>query len=276
MNKKFVYIVSGLILVCCSMHVLAQTGQTVESELLRNETEIRLFQFIDDLDKLTGKVDDNVVADELQEVRKRLNVIDIKWNTYFQIKQTEIAEDDELLNIVSDYHQARQALSDSIDFKVHRIEALESFDKAELLISTQDSVYKQLYTKALELSLSSSLAPLLETLKGKEQLRFADIKKNYEQAKNIVVELPSLQKRMDQLEECYVALKNYSDKIQAAEYKPWIQQIKDYLLGIAAVSIILMFINMVQAKIKMLKQARENANKFKQMTHGQNDDYPII
>ena len=39
---------------------------------------------------------------------------------------------------------------------------------------------------------------------------------------------------------------------------------------------ILMFINMAQAKIKMIKQARENAKKFSQMMNKDENDYPTI
>lgn len=81
---------------------------------------------------------------------------------------------------------------------------------------------------------------------------------------------------MNEIEQHYIDLKNTSDKIQALEYKPWFQRIKDYLFGLAAVSMILLFVNALQSKIQMLKQTRENAKKLKQMQNKEEDDYPSI
>ena len=39
---------------------------------------------------------------------------------------------------------------------------------------------------------------------------------------------------------------------------------------------ILMFVNVLQAKLKTLKQARENAKKLRQMMNKEEDDYPTI
>ena len=39
---------------------------------------------------------------------------------------------------------------------------------------------------------------------------------------------------------------------------------------------ILLFLNMLQAKLKALKQARENAKKLREMMDKDNNDYPTI
>ena len=39
---------------------------------------------------------------------------------------------------------------------------------------------------------------------------------------------------------------------------------------------ILLLLNTVQAKLKAAKQARENAKKLRELTRGENDDYPTI
>ena len=121
-----------------------------------------------------------------------------------------------------------------------------------------------------------SAAPQLEQLKGEEQSLFAEVQQQYETAKNLSQEFPVFQPRFQQIEEKYIELKNRSEKIQALEYKPWIERVKDYLYSLAAVAMILMFINMVQAKIKTLKQARENAKKLREALHKEEDDYPTI
>jgi hypothetical protein len=59
------------------------------------------------------------------------------------------------------------------------------------------------------------------------------------------------------------------------EYKPFIQRIKDYLLGLAAVAILMMFVNLLSQKLKQLKAAREQAKKMKESMMGQKE-YPTI
>jgi hypothetical protein len=58
-------------------------------------------------------------------------------------------------------------------------------------------------------------------------------------------------------------------------YKPFIQRIKDYLLGFAAVAILLLFFNLMSSKMKTIKQAREQAKKMKDMMAGHHN-YPTI
>ena len=113
-------------------------------------------------------------------------------------------------------------------------------------------------------------------MKGKAQLLFPDIQKMYEVAKGAAQEFPDLQSKMDNVEECFIKLKNSSAEIQALEYKPLLQRIKDYLFSFAAVAIILMFFNMVQAKIQMIKQASKKAKEYEEMMKGNQDDYPTI
>ena len=75
----------------------------------------------------------------------------------------------------------------------------------------------------------------------------------------------------------FAVLKNKSDTIQKMTYKPLIQRIKDYLLGLAAVAVLLMFISMMKARIKAAKEARKNLKKIKDaMTMSGQEDYPTI
>lgn len=88
---------------------------------------------------------------------------------------------------------------------------------------------------------------------------FAEVQNHYDIAKSLSEEFSNFLPRFQPIEEKYIELKNISEKIQALEYKPWLQRIKDYLYSLAAVAMILLFLNMLQAKLKALKQARENA-----------------
>lgn len=239
----------------------------------KGETEIKIQQFIDEINRIIEKQIND--ADDLNEANKRLNSLDIKWNAFFQSKQNEIAENEQVLDMVSSYQQLRQATTDTIGIRKQRMEASENFAKADKFIASKKKEYQELYETAVQLSLVQKLADQLEALKGKEQLLSAEVDKNYEQAKEAANLQKGLKHKMEKLENNYIELKNYSEKIQAAEYKPFFERIKEYLFGLAAVTIILMFVNMLQAKIKMIKQARENAKKFKEMNQGQ-DDYPTI
>ena len=121
-----------------------------------------------------------------------------------------------------------------------------------------------------------ALGPELEKVKGKEQLLFTEIQEQYNTAKGLSQEFKDFLPRFQPIEEKYIELKNTSEKIQALEYKPWLERIKDYLYSLAAVAIILLFINMLQAKIKAFKQARENAKKLREMMDNNDNDYPTI
>ncbi len=248
---------------------------TFDNEMHLLEIESRLLGFYQELEEISVKVG-QYTPDELIKADKQITTIDTKWNAYYQSKQIEIAEDDSLLQIVANYQLAKQNLLDSIVVQKHFFDAQKSFANAETFIKTQDSIYAQLYKTAFELSLVQALGPELEKVKGKEQLLFTEIQEQYNTAKGLSQEFKDFLPRFQPIEEKYIELKNTSEKIQALEYKPWLERIKDYLYSLAAVAIILLFINMLQAKIKAFKQARENAKKLREMMDNNDNDYPTI
>jgi hypothetical protein len=83
---------------------------------------------------------------------------------------------------------------------------------------------------------------------------------------------------MTVLDEQYVVMKSVSEKVQALEYKPFFQRVKDYVLGFAAVAIILMFFNMSMAKFKAYRDKVNNLGKYKKMldNQGKGTNYPTI
>ena len=257
--------------------VVAQPeGDAFADDMQLLEIESRMLDFYDQLNELSARVPHAKTEAELTEVDRQATALDTKWNAYYQSNQTEIAADDSLLQIVADYQLVKQGLSDSIAGKRHLNEVRTGFAEVEAFIFAQDSAYARLYETALEYSLVKSLAPQLEKVQGREQLLFAAVQSRYEHAKNWAQEVPELQPRFPKIEEKYLELKNTSEKIQDMKFKPWIQRIKDYLYSIAAVAMILMFVNVLQAKLKTLKQARENAKKLRQMMNKEEDDYPTI
>ena len=241
----------------------AQTNSKQEQlidEMQRLEIESRMLYFYDQLHTLSSTLSQRT-PDGLVEANQQITTIDTKWNAYYQARQNVIADDDSLLQIVADYQLVKQALIDTIASKQHFFEAQKNFADAEKFCMSQDSLYQELDKKAMEYSLVKTTAPQLEQLKGQEQSVFAELQQQYETAKSLSQEFPAFQPRFQQTEE---------------KYKPWIQRVKDYLYSFAAVAMILMFINMVQAKIKALKQARENAKKLREALNNEEDDYPTI
>lgn len=264
-----------IILSCTS--VSGQDEQTTFADKMHLlETEGRMLYFYQELKDISARLGQCKTIEELAGTNKQVTAIDAKWSTYYQSRQIEIAEDDSLLQIVADYQLAKQNLLDSIAFRKHIIDARKEFTEAEIFFQKQDSSYAQLYKTALELSLVQALTPKLEKMKGKEQLLFAEAQGHYDTVKSLTEEFSEFLPRFQAIEEKFIEMKNTSEKIQALEYKPLLERIKDYLYSLAAVAMILLFLNMVQAKIKALKQARENAKKLREMMNNEESDYPTI
>lgn len=276
----------------CPVVTLAQEEELEEGDTIYVDLTTRLEMFVDELDELRSvcqmpimvsgsmPVSNSLVSvytDRVAEISRTLDALNLRWDTFCRARQDEIAEDDELMDVIANFQELKQAVSDTIESKRKAVQALKDFAKADQQIISQVPVYKQLNRKAFELSLMSKLAPQLERLKSREQLMFADIEQNYAQAKAAVGLIPDLASRMKIVEEQYIGLKSTSESIQAMEYKPLIQRLKDYLIGLAAVAIIIMFLNLAKSKYSSLKQARQNLKKYNEMMKkGQGGDYPTI
>lgn len=233
-----------------------------------------LEEFIGQIYKIAAIQVDNM--EDIKAVDKKINSLDTKWNVYYNAKQANIADNDAMMELVSQYQQIKQDTKDSLDTYKNHLVQIQNFNKADKFITSQMAVYQKMADQAQKLSLADALAPKLEDLKAKEQVIFADIEKNYELAKTAAAQNTYLTKRMDQITNNYIELKKYSEQIQAAEYKPFIERIKDYLIGLAAVAILLMFINMVQAKIKAYKQMKESAKQLEKYRMQNDTEHPSI
>lgn len=217
----------------------------------------------------------DVVGDRLKALTTALNSFTVRWDTYSQAQQVYVADNEELLNKVAQIQQIRQAVTDSLAARQQQHDQLTAFSKAEQMIWGQDKTYRRLYQQAAKYSLSSKLAAQLEKVKAEEQALFADIQTNYNQAKTAADAFPGLKVRMKGMDSKFFELQTVSAKIQEMAYKPFIQRIKDYLFGLAAVAILLLFFNLMSSKLKTIKQAREQAKKMKEMMTGQHN-YPTI
>lgn len=260
---------------------------------LKLEIETRLSQFSDELNQLFAvsqmplSFDGNVEASQslisameqrMNYLNQSYNTLDVKWNTYYQAQLMDIANDEDLMEKVASFEGQKQVVKDSLDAKTQAVEAVMKFVEADKYIISQVSIYKSLYKKAYQLSLLQKLAPQLEKVKAKEQIIFGELQKNYEQAKASTELVPTLSKRMDVLDGQFVIMKSVSEKVQALEYKPFVQRVKDYVLGFAAVAIILLFLNGILTKFNAYRDKVANLKKYKEMMNnqGQGTNYPTI
>ena len=217
----------------------------------------------------------DAVGNRIKQLSIAVNSFTSRWNAYSQAQQVYITENDSLLNKMAEIQQMQQMVADTLASRKAQFDQLSAFAKAESVIWGQDKIYQRLYKEATQYSMAPQLASKLEKVKAEEQAKFADISKYYAQAKEAAETFPGLTLRMKAIDDKYFQLQTVSAKIQEMAYKPFIQRVKDYLLGLAAVAMLLMFLNMARSKLKAAKAAKEQAKKMKEMMDGEHN-YPTI
>ena len=313
MSSWLRYIMMGLLTLTLSVSLMAQqqavppqkgnaaatTPEENPAELsaaeqaLILEIKSRLSQFSDDFQQLQmaenmsldpdAKLDVNknfvsVLEGRIKTYNQRYNSLDVMWTTYTQAQQMDIANDEDLMTMVANIEAKKQSVKDTLDAKTEMVKAISDFVEADQFIMSQVNVYKKLYKRAFKLSLLKKLAPQLEKAKAREQLVFEKLQASYNSAKAATELVPSLQPRMNVLDEQFVVMKSVSEKVQALEYKPLFQRVKDYIMGLAAVAIILLFVSMMITKYKAYKDKVANLKKVNEIMNKQGKDtqYPMI
>ena len=313
MSSWLRYIMMGLLTLTLSVSLMAQqqavppqkgnaavtTPEENPAELsaaeqaLILEIKSRLSQFSDDFQQLQmagsmsldpdTKLDVNknfvsALEGRMNTYNQRYNSLDVMWTTYTQAQQMDIANDEDLMTMVANIEAKKQSVKDTLDAKTEMVKAISDFVEADQFIMSQVNVYKKLYKRAFKLSLLKKLAPQLEKAKAREQLVFEKLQASYNSAKAATELVPSLQPRMNVLDEQFVVMKSVSEKVQALEYKPLFQRVKDYIMGLAAVAIILLFISMMITKYKAYKDKVANLKKVNEIMNKQGKDtqYPMI
>ena len=220
----------------------------------------------------------SVLEDRMNSYNQRYNSLDVMWTTYTQAQQMDIANDEDLMAMVANIEALKKSVKDTLDAKARMVKAVSDFVQADQFIMSQVNVYKKLYERAFKLSLLKKLAPQLEKAKAREQLVFEKLQASYNSAKAATELVPSLQPRMNVLDEQFVVMKSVSEKVQALEYKPLFQRVKDYIMGLAAVAIILLFVSMMLTKYKAYKDKVANLKKVNEIMNKQGKDtqYPMI
>ena len=265
-----------------SLPVAADAGMLEEQIMLYQEELVPLAVSSNIQLRLTanGPVSDYNIRMLNERIRQNESVLSsflFRWNTFKQVNQQEMAADETLMDLVTQVEQQLQAVSDSIRLRQQQCQSVTEFMSADRMLNSQDSIYKHYYQAALKLSMTKKTAPRLEQLKAREQILFQRLTEAHAKAKVATQLLPALEQRMAELDEKYSSLQVLSGKIQATEYKPLIQRLKDYLIGLACVAILLMFINMIVSKLQAARQARQAVKKYEEMMNQQGmGDYPTI
>lgn len=287
------YILAAVLALPTALSAQEATGEEPAlDERTRLEIQTRLDQYLEGMTKIHDAVVArlpvspdaqftdgyiNVLNHRLKGMESNLLSLGVRWDNYCPLQQWAITQDEGLMASVESFELMRQEATDSMEVRKQQILSLQAFIDAQALFERLDTAYNSLGKKAFSLSLTQKTAPLLEKEKKKEALLFAQVDEKFALAQQAGQDHLVSPERMEALEESYAALKNKSDAIQQMTYKPLIQRVKDYLIGLAAVAVLLMFLSMAQAKIKAAKAARENLKKMKEtMKLNGMDDYPTI
>lgn len=290
---SYLLITGQLLLLQGTLH--AQDQPAVGSELdetVRLEIQGRLNQFLDGMERIYNSCKsplpiskDTPVTDgylkmqgyRLRTLERSLKSMNVRWENYYPLQQWGISQDEGLTGSVERFELMRQEASDSLEVRKLMLQSLVDFADAKSYMSGLDSVYNRVGKECFTLSLTSKTAAQLEKQKLKEQLLFTSVQERFDKAKEAGRYHLVSDRQMNELEDSYAALKNKSETIQAIQYKPLIQRIRDYLMSLAAVAVLLMFISMMRAKIKAAKEMRENMKKYKDtLKLNGKDDYPTI
>lgn len=247
-------------------YILSEDGEILAEHIIA---------FMEETTELMDYIGDAQQA-QISSIHRFANIINTRWKGFLQLEQEAISQDDSLMVLVSDFEQSMKMVTDSIAAREQKLQMHANFVNAEKFLSQQQQVYDRLLHKANMLAQTSQTATQLEQHKTHEQIIFANVQQHYNNAKEAALHDAKLQKRMEKIEQAYVKIKTDSETIQAAQYKPFIERAKDYLISAACVTILLMFITMLQARLKAIKQARKAANDMKKLIEKQHNDIPTI
>ena len=277
-------------LLCAQDPPVAEPG--VLDESVRLEVQGRLNQYLDGMQRVyrsctapfpqagDAPVTEGYIqmqAYRLRTLEQSLKSMGVRWDNYYATQQWEISQDEGLMASMERFVLMQQEAADSLEMRKKMLQAVQDYADARTYMAGLDSTYNRLGKQAFQLSLTSKTAPLLEKQKAKEQLIFATVEEKFAKAQEAGRLHVLSDQRMAELDDSYAVLKNKSDAIQAMQYKPLVQRIKDYLMSLAAVAVLLMFVSMVRARIKSAKDARENLKKYKDtLKLNGKDDYPTI
>lgn len=284
-----------LLALCCIALPLHAQDNTDDDQYLRQvqrELRSQLAHFTDDFEdlyeagcrpvRITERTLQSgyyvrTMSSQVKMMNRNLQSLNVRWDAFTAANLPTMADNDSLMNSMAHIELLKQAITDTIAALTTRCQAITDYLQAEHIILTQDSAYAKIYKQAMALSMIQKLTPQLQKLKAQEQVRFEQIQAAYDKLPAALEAVPELRKRSAVVNEHYYTTKAMSEKIQAMEYKPLIQRIKDYLMGLACVAVIMIFVNMIKTKLDAAKKAREAVKqRMEMMQQNSPTNYPTI
>lgn len=213
---------------------------------------------------------------QLKAIKRYVSAHDLKWTAFVGSVQDLIASDDNLVASVAGYQETRKKTDAAIEAREKSLSQLTDFVAAERAISQHVKQYEKLYKQAFSYSLVEKLTPELEKLKAKDLLLMEELSKHYENAHEAAKDNKMLTARWERLDSHYISIKSFSQQIQQLEYKSLMQRAKDYIMSMAAVAIILLFISFILLRIKSMRDMKKAADEAKKLREQQNSNIPTI
>lgn len=250
-------------------------GSNLSDELVKIEVSEGIGNFINEVKTFSYTLS-TAQPGQFKTMNRHASIMDTRWNDFYVKSVDIILQDEKLLEMAADYEQLWRAAMDSLNLCITRIEKASVFKKNEQFIQSKITAYKKFESDATKLSMVKQTAPQLEQLKVEEQLEFAKIKRAFQEAEEAIEINPALSERMKELRKTFINIQLCSTAIQQTEFKPFVAKIKDYLINLAAASIIAMFTIFLSNYIKTAKKAKEARKKMKEALGENNSITPTI
>lgn len=250
---------------------------------LANETEPDIIEVVGIIQNFMDETD--LVLSHITEANKEDAVLckqqfyklNLKWTKYYFSIENLALEYDEVLNLVVQLDDKIKELEELINKRFLFFKQEETFRKEQIELHNYLKEYEDMEKTALALSLTKEGEDKLKKLKAKEEILFGDVSSKFMNMKSILNEYPEIEDaKENEMEQLYANISVKSQTIRSAEYKPFVERIKVYLYSLAAVSLILMFVNMIQTKISAAKALKENAKVLENLQKRNSNEYPTI
>ena len=250
----------------------AEGSELTEEELMALEDQME--EYMIELGRIATNID-GANRSKVNNLSAMLLGLSMRFDAFMQLEQENMVGNELLMQLMAQYKVDFKAVTDSLEMQKKRVDARSDMVLCEKMFARYVARYDTLLKRATEYSLVKQTESQLEKVKAVEQMLFKDVEKHYQMAQEALAANPGLRGRMSGLEGQYADIQEKSTKIQAAEFKPFMARIQDYLKNCAYFAIILMFFVMLQSKMSAIKAAKQQAKKLKDMISS-NDDYPTI
>ena len=213
----------------------------------------------------------------MESAEQNISFYQQKWDMTVEMNKPFITEDQtEILNLLTEFPALTQQFKDAIEKQKQTASAKDAVNNIFKKLDGEEAAYRSLYKKAQILSLHKKGTPQLEQLKASEKLHFEELTQYYNTAKQGAEQFPALKEKFAKAENTYIKVSAISKQIQELAYQPFIDRAKNYLIGLGAVAMILMFFNMMITKFKAAKDAKNAMKKYQDMVKQNNNDIPTI